>query len=66
MRIAVESTNGVIKYINFDLVSDFWFRKEPQGKDLNFYYESATNCESWSKIIISKKEKNKILNKLGL
>ncbi len=64
MRIAVNTIGDYTYYLNFNLIVDFSFLEKVDV--VNFKYSSTTECDCYEVIVITKEEKNRILNKLDL
>ncbi len=66
MRIAVNTKGDYTYYLNFDLIVDFSFERGKNEDVVHFKYSSKTECDCYEVILITKEEKNRILNKLDL
>ncbi len=64
MRIAVNTIGDYTYYLNFNLIVDFSFLEKVDV--VHFKYSSTTECDCYEVIVITKEEKNRILNKLDL
>ncbi len=64
MRIAVNTKGDYTYYLNFDLIVDFSFVEKEDV--VHFTYSSTTEEDCYEVILITKEEKNRILNKLDL
>ena len=66
MRIAVNTKGDYTYYLNFDLIVDFSFERGKNEDVVHFKYSSTTEEDCYEVILITKEEKNRILNKLDL